>query len=140
MYEISWNLGEPASQEVLRSVEETLSVALPADYRSFVREHNGARPRPNAVDLPDKREVVMERLLRLDSGANENVSRAAQVIRRRRPGLVPFGRDPFGNLFCFQYSGKSISAVVFWDHESGLTSTVCKSFSELTALLHPPRR
>ena len=140
MREITWKYGGPASEDEIRSVETSVSVALPADYRAFVVEHNGARPKPNAVDLPGEREVIMERLLHLDAGAKENVVGAALVIRKRQDGLVPFGGDPFGNLFCFQYSGKTVSAVVFWDHESGNASTICRTFSELIGLLHSPRR
>ena len=141
MHEITWKYGGPVSEEDVGSVEANLAVVLPSDYRAFVREHNGARPRPNAVEIPGKREVVMEGLLRLDSGARESVNSAALALRKRGDrNLVPFGRDPFGNLFCFQYSGRSVSEVVFWDHENGSASSICKTFSDLVGLLHEPRR
>lgn len=141
MQEIEWRYGGPISEEDIRSVESRLAVVFPGDFRTFIIEHNGARPRPNTIDIPGKREVVMERLVRLDAGSKENVTSVATAVRKLRQGnLVPFASDPFGNLFCFQYAGKVASAVVFWDHESGSTSVVCKTFSELLGLLHAPRR
>lgn len=138
MTEIKWKYAGPSiSEEDLRSLEGVLAVALPADYRSFIREHNGARPKPNAIDLPGGREVVMERLLRVEGDAKGNLASAAESLRKHgEPGLVPFGSDPFGNLFCFKYSGKSAKAVVFWNHEKGTTEKICGTFSELLQSLH----
>ena len=139
MQEITWKYGSPLSDEVVREVESELQVVFPPDYRSVVAEHNGGRPKPNAVRIPDNREAVVERLMRLDAGRGENVASAAAMLRSRGQGqLVPFASDPFGNLFCFDFVRKAPSAIVYWEHESGSVSTVCRTFSELLALLRPP--
>ena len=136
-----WKYGNPASDEAIRSVETQLAIAFPADYRAIVAQHNGGRPKPNAVDAPGKREVIMERLMSVDAGAKDNVAAATLVARKRhQSNLVPFASDPFGNLFCFQVAGKTPSAVVFWDHESGALTGICKTFPELLGMLHEPRR
>lgn len=133
MTEIKWKYAGPSiSEEDLRSLEGVLAVALPADYRTFIREHNGARPKPNAIDLPGGRQVVMERLLRVEAGAKGNLASASEALRKQGElSLVPFGSDPFGNLFCFKYSGKTAKAVVFWNHENRSTEKICETFSEL---------
>ena len=139
MEDINWKYGGSVSEGDICSVESALGVAFPADYRTFVAGHNGARPKPKAIDIPGKREGVMERLVHLDPGTSDNVTRAATELRSRGQGdLVPFASDPFGNLFCFQFSGGSVSAVVFWDHEKNSTSRICKTFSEIIGLLRPP--
>jgi cell wall assembly regulator SMI1 len=139
MADIKWKYGGSVSEKDICSVESALGVTLPTDYRIFVADHNGARPKPKAIDIPGKREGVMERLVHLDSGTSDNVSSAATALRSRgQGGLVPFASDPFGNLFCFQFSGNSVIAVVFWDHETNSTSRICNTFSELVGLLRPP--
>lgn len=138
MTEIKWKYAGPSiSEEDIRSLEGVLAVALPADYKSFILEHDGARPKPNAIDLPDGREVVMERLLRVEAGAKGNLPSAAKALKKQgEQSLVPFGSDPFGNLFCFKYSGKTAKAVVFWNHENSSTEKICGTFSELLKSLH----
>ena len=135
---ITWKyVGQSISEEDIRSLEDTLAVALPADYKSFIREHDGGRPKPNAVLLSGGREVVMERLLRIEAGAKGTLTSAAEALKKRgEQSLVPFGSDPFGNLFCFKYSGKMAEAVVFWNHENNSSSIVCGTFSELLKSLH----
>ena len=141
MQEIKWKYGSPVGDEVVRAVESQLGVVFPSDYRTVVAEHNGGRPKPNAVEIPGRREAVVERLVRLDAGGGEDVPSAAAVLKDRGQGrLVPFASDPFGNLFCFQFARNAPSAVVFWEHESGSVSTICQTFTDLLALLRPPRR
>ena len=141
MQGINWKYGSPVSDEIIRSIEVNLDVVFPIDYRALISEHNGGRPKPNAIDIPGRREAVMERLLRIDSDGGENVANTATILKSRSQGdLVPFACDPFGNLFCFKFVGKTQSAVVYWEHESGSVSTICKTFSELLGLLRHPRR
>lgn len=141
MQEIKWKFGSPVSDEVVRAAESQLGVVFPSDYRTLVGQHNGGRPKPNAVEIPGRREAVMERLVRLDACAGDDVASAVAVLRGRGQGnLVPFASDPFGNLFCFQFARKVQSAVVFWEHETGSVSAICKTFSDLLALLRPPLR
>ncbi|MNC74206.1 SMI1 / KNR4 family protein [compost metagenome] len=50
-------------------------------------------------------------------------------------GLVPFARDPFGNLLCFDYRlNKTSPQVIFFDHEEAgeeAVIPVCSTFTEL---------
>lgn len=140
MGEIEWKYAVPlGDDEEIQEVEEFVLLPLPADYKAFVRDHNGAMPRPNAIDLPNGREAVLNRLLRIESTAKGNVRSIAQAIwRERKVNLVPFAEDPFGNLYCFEYSGRNLKSVVFWDHESNTASRICATFSELIAALHQP--
>ena len=139
METINWRYGSILNDGHICDIESQLSVVFPSDYRVLVAKHNGGRPTPNAVDVPNAREVVLERLLRLEAGAKENVLNATGVLRERgRKDLVPFARDPFGNFFCFRFVGKSADAVVLWEHEEGRSTPICKTFSELLRLLHSP--
>jgi hypothetical protein len=139
MTEIQWRYTGPStSEEDIRSLEGLLAVVLPADYKSFIQEHSGARPRPNAIELPGGHEAIMERLLHIEAGAKGNLTSVAEALRKQGElSLVPFGSDPFGNLFCFKYIGKTAKAVVFWNHESNVSITLCATFVDLLKLLCP---
>ncbi len=134
-----WKYGERATDGSIRTLEETLSIKLPEDFIEVVRQHDGGRPWPNAVDVPGGHEEMFERLLSVSGVTGETVLEAAEVLRKQQKDkLVPFGRDAFGNLFCFEYRGPEPVGVVFWDHETGNSTRVCGSFTELLALLHEP--
>lgn len=58
----------------------------------------------------------------------------------KETGLIPIAEDPFGNLYCYDFSnGKS--DIVFWEHEDWdeddeLEKTViCSSFTEFINML-----
>jgi hypothetical protein len=51
-------------------------------------------------------------------------------------GIVPFGRDPFGNLLGFDYRGlQSNPTVVFFDQEESEIYPVCNTFGELLKVI-----
>ncbi|MBO1580102.1 SMI1/KNR4 family protein [Bacillus sp. XF8] len=55
-------------------------------------------------------------------------------------GIIPFARDPFGNLICFDYLADKLSpTIVFWDHEEqgeAAIEIICHTFSELLDGVH----
>jgi hypothetical protein len=139
MANVTWKYGRQTSDDAIRALEKTLTINLPADFINVARANDGGRPRPKAVDIHGGREVVFERLLSIEGSGSETILEAAGAVGgRSSEGLVPFGRDPFGNLFCFVFRAQQCTEVVFWDHESGKSSPLCTSFATLLALLHEP--
>ncbi len=140
MEEIKWKYGSQLSDETISAVESRLTVFFPSDYRRLVARHNGGRPKPNAIEIPGKREAVMERLLRLDAEGGDSVQGATAILQSRGyENLVPFASDPFGNLFCFRFVGADGDFVVYWEHESGEVTTIAKSLSDFLEHLQHPR-
>lgn len=138
MAQITWSHGTPTREDDVRNLEQDLSVELPSDYRRFAITQGGAHPEPDTITLSGGREVVLERLLRVDPKSEESVTRVAQLLGLRLANLLPFGRDPFGNLFCFERKGGSLAGIVFWDHESGTTTPIAPTFTRMVELLKPP--
>ena len=135
---VEWKYAEPLSDdEDLHALEEHVMLPLPTDFRAFVREHNGALPKPNAISLSGGWEVLVNHLLRIESTAVDNLRACATALwqEHRAMKLLPFANDPFGNLFCFEYSGREVTGVVFWDHENGASSRVGSTFSEFVEAL-----
>ena len=134
---VIWKYAGPmVSEERIRTLERDIGMSFPSDYKSFIAERDGARPVPNAVLLPDGGEIIMERLLRMEAGGKDSLASGAEALKKRGQRLVPFGSDPFGNLFCFRYLNNEVMAVVFWNHETNSSTVVCNTFSELLESLH----
>lgn len=140
MKKIEWKyVGPELNDQDISDAVTVLSVQLPGDYLAFLRKHNGGRPMPNAVNISGRSDAVFEQLLRLDIQAPHGVIKVWNALRgRTKEELVPFASDPFGNLFCFDYSDHLPCSVVFWNHESGSSTFVARSFSALLEMLHPP--
>lgn len=52
-------------------------------------------------------------------------------------GYIPFGRDPGGNNFCFDFSNPEKSPkIVFWNHEIDSIYEVAETFTDFIELLH----
>ncbi|MEC1261439.1 SMI1/KNR4 family protein [Bacillus swezeyi] len=129
-----------ATNEQIHSLEETLNIEFPLDYKEYIKEFNGCSP-------VDKRVVVIE-------GFRESINNLLSIGDPERPidlyktfnnvkdrlvdNVFPFATDAGGNLFCFDYR-ESVKkpTVVFWDHEEAFENPdaaltyVCDNFIEL---------
>jgi hypothetical protein len=137
----------PIQLEEIRFVEKTLCIHYPSNYITCVMRHNGAYVIPGAIDVPGRGISVLNHLLSLsrNKGRGNYVLDTFEAIRDRLPTLViPFGADPFGNYFCFNFADTRSGepAVVFWDHEKAFSSVkssaicVCASINDFLMRLH----
>lgn len=146
---LEWsNAGRPIRREEITTIEQHLGVIFPALYVDCVMAHNGARVRPHDVDVPGRGISVLNGFLPVSAQSNEKtwhlLDQCLAMRGRLRDGVIPFGSDPAGNLFCFDYSNpiSGEPSIVFWDHEFELGPQeraifrICGSFAEFLSLLH----
>jgi hypothetical protein len=113
--------GPPAEEGSLRTTEQQIALALPAEYRSFLEERNGGfleapgffdedvaveelfSAGPTPVCNLDQIEVMYERYAGSDQGVP--------------PLLIPAGADALGNLICVSADEADAGTVYFWHHE-----------------------
>jgi hypothetical protein len=112
----------PTSEERLATFEATHQFKLPPDYRRFLLNHNGGRPRPGCVNFRYRnRETAccVHYFYGLHDGAAwAQLERAAEICAGRMPdGFLPIGPDPGGNQFVLTTSGPDAGAIFFWEHE-----------------------
>ncbi|WP_458117969.1 SMI1/KNR4 family protein [Bacillus sp. PK6-026] len=130
---------EPTHEQI-HSLEATLNIKFPLDYKEYIKEFNGCSP-------VDKRVVVI-------AGFRESINNLLSIGDPERPidlyktvnnvkdrlvdNIIPFATDAGGNLFCFDYRNSETSpTVVFWDHEEAFENPeaavtyVCDNFTEL---------
>jgi hypothetical protein len=117
----------PASPEAIRGVESRLGVALPDDYKAFLRQQNGGKPEQNFLEGGDDIGGAAVRYF-YSAGSNEDeyvddLESIASLYRgpehQLNLGFLPIGEDDFGNLTCLKVGGEDYGAVYIWDHEEG---------------------
>ncbi|CQR55772.1 SMI1/KNR4 family protein [Paenibacillus riograndensis] len=120
---------------IITSVENNFGIVFPSDYKKCVEMYNGGYPNPNCFDMDNGEQGILNDLLSfIDSDLNimmfYNFAEESSI-----DGLVPFARDPFGNLLCFDYRlNKTSPQVIFFDHEEAgeeAVIPVCSTFTEL---------
>jgi hypothetical protein len=120
---------------------------LPDEYKSFLKNENGGRPKPNRFRFTTKdgnrEDSVAHYFFALYEGRVGNLKRSFERYKDRIPsGYLPIGIDPFGNLILLRVTGQNQGKVYFWDHEKEgniPTSTniflIANSFSEFAEQL-----
>lgn len=127
------------------ALEKAVGMKLPADYKAFLREHNGGKPSPSCLAVSASRTVSIQLFFAVQSAAaNQTVAGVAAQFRDRVPAdRVPIARDGAGNLLLIGVSGE----VGFWDHELEADedgaqpyydniSPIAPSFSALLSMIH----
>ena len=156
----------PTSDKELGAFEEYIGYPLPADYRSFLLQHNGGHPEPDAylVDtgFGEQEDIVMCFFPMRNLSVGSVTVHALEELRTwpvhcawddlqsdlenlyadagiEEP-LLPIGTDGSGNYFCIVLDGPRAPAVVFLDHETGETFLLGDSFGGFLGALRPRER
>ncbi|MBP3041174.1 SMI1/KNR4 family protein [Bacillaceae bacterium Marseille-Q3522] len=130
--------GEHLDEKKITEVEKSFGFKFPADYKQCIMKNNGGFPEPNIFDCDDGRtEAVFNNLISF-TDENLNIKMFYEFSLQK---LIPFARDPFGNLLCFDYRDNDESPkIVFYNcEENGITlvTPVCESFTVLLDRLYP---
>jgi len=148
-----------AGASEIGAAESALGVKFPADYREFIRTHQGMSPDPNVFSFVEhgrRTETTLGILLHFSAENADRVDamyylpRAVENMSEWLPrGVVPFATDDGGNAIAFDYR---ISAerppVVFIDHGEAFVAKdggaapfagcrVADTFTDFLELLHP---
>ncbi|MCL6511720.1 MAG: SMI1/KNR4 family protein [Anaerolineae bacterium] len=118
---------DPITYNDVARLEERLGFRLPEDYRAFLLQHNGGRPKPNVFSLTDTDLATTEDTIAwfmcIKPGDVNDLLETASALQGRIPNnLLPIAVDPFGNYICIAVLGPDKGRIYFWDHE--LESTV----------------
>ncbi|CAH2463216.1 SMI1/KNR4 family protein [Bacillus sp. S4] len=129
--------GGSLAEDKIVEVESLFGFSLPDDYKKCVMENDGGYPEPNTFDCDSGRiEAVFNDLISL-TDEDLNIKMFSEFAIQK---LIPFGRDPFGNLICFDYrQNKNEPTVIFYNHEEQNESAIepiCNTFTELLNRLY----
>lgn len=125
---------EPLDEIKIGEVENSFGFNLPDDYKQCIMKKNGGFPEPNNFDCDDGRiEAVFNNLISF-TNKDLNIKMFYEFSSQK---LIPFAKDPFGNLLCFDYRYNEKSPkIVFYDCEETTITPVCDSFTDLLERLY----
>lgn len=132
---IKWIFTEKSLDEMkIGEVENSFGFNLPDDYKQCIIENNGGFPEPNNFDCEDGRiEAVFNNLISF-TNKDLNIKMFYEFSSQK---LIPFAKDPFGNLLCFDYRyNENSPKIVFYDFEETTITPVCDSFTDLLERLY----
>jgi hypothetical protein len=121
--EITWRrTHSPVNESQIREVEELLNLRLPRDFRTLIATIHGGTPDAPYLAINDSRHgkmgTALANLLSLDQTHPLSLIGTIEALQDQLPpGLVPFGEDPGGDYFCFDYRFTQVDPpVVYWHH------------------------
>lgn len=154
----------PASDEQIAALESHIGFSLPEDYKTFLREHNGGRPEPNAFyfinEFDDREEDIVECFFPLreidcdemtdmtledlpDWPVNcawDDLQTDYRDIYEQQPEqqVLPVGTDGSSNYIAILLEGDEAGSIVFFEHEMARVSRLAASFDAFLEQLHEP--
>jgi cell wall assembly regulator SMI1 len=116
----------PLSEADIAAFEQRTGLRLPPQYRDWLLQHNGGTPKPAGFRYRHETGPYTDSCVawfqNIGPHRYENLEGTIRVFRdpqemRVPDDLLPFARDPGGNLICIGLYGENEGKVYFWDHE-----------------------
>lgn len=118
----------------ITAFETKYRITLPTEYKKVIASNNGATSDKSIVNLEKSRGIVVfESLLNWDKERPANIYFWMESLKLNK--IIPFGKDPFGNVFCFDFRVNREPAVVFWDHETEELHPISKNWDSFISSL-----
>lgn len=126
---VTWEKGRgQVNIKQIQEFESLYKVSFPEMYKKIILVSNGGYPSKTLFDLDNGREVVFESLINWDKARKANFYFWLDNLDIEN--IVPFGKDPFGNLICFDFSTQENPVIKFWDHETNDFYVIAESFDD----------
>ena len=138
---------ERPTNEDISAFEKLIHGTLPQDYRAFLKNENGGRPKPNLFRFTTTagraENSTVHYFFVLYEGTVGSLKKSFEMSKGRIPSdCLPIGKDPFGNLILLGIADQNLGRVYFWDHERETEppseeniSPIAPSFSEFVEQL-----
>lgn len=138
MNKLEWKfLEEPIAVKDIEVVERKLGVKLPKDFVDVALKYHGASVTPECLDVGGIKRVFGG-IHSFDESSMEYILLHCDYYKEHvNLGFIPFGRDPGGNNFCFDYSESNAEpTIIFWNHEEDIFLKVCSNFTDFLEKLY----
>ncbi|MBK1809440.1 SMI1/KNR4 family protein [Clostridium sp. YIM B02505] len=160
MNDIKWRRPHPpVIMEDIKDFENLVGFKFPEDYVNCALLYHGASVIPYRVEVKGS-EKVFANLLSFSQVSVDSIIKIYDNCKERlKNGIIPFGIDPSGNFFCFDYRrDMEKPSIIFLNNEINVIASdysvdelkrinleevqenaiefVCNSFTELLSMLH----
>lgn len=136
-----------ASEEIVTVFEKQINFSLPADYRRFLVENNGAEVLDQTFFVKDlTKEVLLDVLFGIINPTSRGLTLGywlKEYEDELEPGTLIIGKDPGGSLLIYTITGED-KGIYYWDknylfaqssESGGNAYFVADSFTELCTSL-----
>ncbi len=128
-----WNFKIDLKDEnVFTKLEDHYGLPIPQGLKSFILEANASNPEENLIMINGV-ERIFETVLSYNEIETEAVSVFDILNNDKCDHAIPFGTDPFGNLF---YCSLKDDKVLFYNHEEDVFEDTNYSFEEFISSLY----
>ena len=108
------------SEEIVQKFEKNIELKLPADYRQFLLDYNGAFPSPDCFIFSEAGHETASDVFCFLAIADErpwlSTEWNMETYSHRLPkSTIPIARDSSANLWLLQITESSAGGVYFWD-------------------------
>lgn len=127
-----WSKPKPLNNPIaIKQLEEKYDFSLSDDLVNCILANNGARPRPNTIELENGEENDVKVLLSYNDSDSENIYKVIEYfVNTYNSKLIPFAVDSAGNYYCEQEK-----KIVLWTQNEEILP-VCNSFSQFLESLY----
>jgi len=102
--------------------------SLPASYKAFLDQHDGAKPEKNTFKIDGQTNGSVRQFI-----PAADIIRVCNMVEGFPKNMLPFAEDDVGN---FMYLNPANGAIHFWDHEvDDAEPKVADSFEEFLTML-----
>ena len=119
----SWDRAPFGAVDELRltAFESSYESELPEEFRDWLQQVNGGKPKRLWVDVPQIGFVKIHHVYGLHNGPDYlQIDSVNEIVSGNlNGGLVAFAEDEGGNQFSVSLRVTNFGSVVFWDHETG---------------------
>ncbi len=128
-----WNFKiELKDESIFTKLENHYGLPIPKGLKSFILEANASNPEENLIMINGV-ERVFETVLSYNEFETEAVSVFDILNNDKCDYAIPFGTDPFGNLF---YCSLKDDKVLFYNHEEDVFEDTNYSFENFISSLY----
>jgi hypothetical protein len=111
--------GPPLAEADVASLERFLALRLPPEYRAFLLQYNGGRPKLTEFPVPSHPESVIDLELFFGVTREKASDNLEWNYKEHRPTLgkhlLAIGRTPANDLLALVLSGDKRHSIVFYD-------------------------
>lgn len=119
-------------ESVFAEIENERGITIPDKLKDLIIKGNAATPDKYNFMVGSTERVFGSILsFNKDEEDTDTVFTALEVIKDKN--LLPFAIDPFGNYICINLTAEE---VVFWNHETGESSTTGKNIDDFLKSLY----
>lgn len=116
---ITWRWTDlPVSEEEIKQAESFLGIKLPPPLITLFKNANGGKPSKTRIFQGNEIYYIFDTLLNIKHDTQDSIYIIYDSVRNAlKKNIIPFGIDPFGNIFCIYKEDKYNDHVYIYLHE-----------------------